>query len=78
MDSTFGTNDQLYHLFTLVVFDKWYNGIPIAWILTARQKEEDIYDWLMALKVVISAKHPEWMPSCFIVDDAMQEREAIK
>ena len=30
MDATFGTNDLMYHLFTLVVFDDWHNEIPIA------------------------------------------------
>ena len=32
MDATFGTNDLMYHLFTLVVFYEWHNGIPIVWI----------------------------------------------
>ena len=30
MTAIFGTKDLMYHLFTLVVFDEWYNGIPIA------------------------------------------------
>jgi len=78
MDVTFGTNDLMYHLFTLVVFDEWHNGIPIAWVITSRQKEDDIYDWLWALKLSINNEDLDWKPSCFIVDDAIQEREAIK
>ncbi len=78
MDATFGTNDLMYHLFTLVVFDEWHNGIPIAWVITSRQKECDIYDWLWALKLFANNEDKHWKPSCFIVDDAIQEREAIK
>lgn len=78
MDATFGTNDLMYHLFTLVVSNEWHNGIPIAWILTSRQKEDDIYDWLLALKIRLTNDDPTWKPSCVIVDDAVQERMAIK
>lgn len=78
MDATFGTNDLMYHLFTLVVFDEWHNGIPIAWVITSRQKEDDIFDWLWALKLFVNNEDLAWKPSCFIVDDAIQEREAIK
>ena len=76
-DATFGTNDLMYHLFTLVVFDEWHNTILIAWVNTSRQKN-DIYDWLWALPLFIKNKDLDWNPSCFIVDDAIQEREAIK
>jgi hypothetical protein len=78
MDATFGTNNLMYHLFTLVVFDEWHNGIPIAWVITSRQKEDNIYDWLWALKLFVNNEDLDWKPSCFIVDDAIQEQEAIK
>jgi hypothetical protein len=29
-DATFSTNDLMYHLFTLVVFDEWHNGILLV------------------------------------------------
>ena len=78
MDATFGANDLMYHLFTLVVFDEWHKVIPIALVITSRQNEDDIYDWLWALKLFINNEHLDWKPSWFIVDDAIQEREAIK
>ena len=30
IDAIFGTNDLMHHLFTLVVFYEWHNGISIA------------------------------------------------
>ncbi len=41
MDTTLGTNNMKFHLFTLIVFDKCRNGVPIAWIITSQQNEED-------------------------------------
>ena len=78
MDATFGTNHMKFHLFTLMVFDDFRNGVPIAWIITSRQKEEDLIQWLTALRAKAMKVQPEWRPSCFIVDDAIHERNAIK
>lgn len=41
MDTTLGTNNMKFHLFTLIVFDELRNGVPIAWIITSQQNEED-------------------------------------
>jgi len=37
MDTTFGTNDMKFHLFTLMGFDDHRTSVPIAWIITNRQ-----------------------------------------
>ncbi len=37
MDSTFGTNDMKFHLFTLMGFDDHRTSVPLAWIITNRQ-----------------------------------------
>jgi hypothetical protein len=41
MDTTLGTNNMKFHLFTLIVFDELRNGVPIAWIITSQRNEED-------------------------------------
>jgi hypothetical protein len=33
MDATFGTNDMKFHLFTLMGFDDYRMGVPLAWII---------------------------------------------
>ena len=42
MDATFGTNHMKFNLFTLMVFDDFRNGVPIIWVITSRQKKEDL------------------------------------
>ena len=78
MDATFGTKHMKFHLFTLIVFDDFYNDVPIAWVITSRQKQDDLMQWLTALRAKAIIVQPEWRPSCFIVDDAIHERNAIK
>jgi len=45
MDATFGTNNVKFLLFTLLVFNDWRNGVPIAWVITSRQMEDDLASW---------------------------------
>jgi hypothetical protein len=33
MDITFGTKNAKFHLFTLIVFNEWKNGVSIAWVI---------------------------------------------
>ena len=40
MDVTFGTNHMKFHLFTLVVFNDFRNGVQIAWMITSRQNKK--------------------------------------
>ena len=78
MDATFDINHMKFHLFTLMVFDDFRNGVPIAWVITSRQKEDDLIQWLTALHAKAITVQPEWRSICFIVDDAIHERNAIK
>ena len=48
------------------------------YVITSRQNEEDLIQWLTALRAKAMKVQPEWRPSCFIVDDAIHERNAIK
>lgn len=66
-----------YPLYTLMVFDKWRNGVPVAFIIAQSAKEKDITPWLTAIKQKLVSKMPEWLPNAFIVDDALAEINAI-
>eukprot|EP01018_Ginkgo_biloba_P007421 Gb_19559 [translate_table: standard] len=44
MDSTFNTNKYGYQLYTLMVFDKQQNGLPIAWVISSHDRTSDIKD----------------------------------
>jgi hypothetical protein len=50
MDSTFGTNDVKYHLFTLMGFDVHHIGVLLAWIITNQQTMDDLIEWLQPLR----------------------------
>jgi hypothetical protein len=50
------TNYVKFHLFTLMVFDAHYIGVPIAWIITSRQTCNDLVEWLTPLKKKIKKK----------------------
>jgi phosphatidylserine decarboxylase len=78
MDATFNTNEMKFHLFTLMVFDAHRTGMPVAWIITSCQKCDDLVEWLTPLKTKLIRKNLKWKPSCFIVDDAPQELQALR
>ncbi len=77
MDATFGANDMTFHLFTLMGFDDHHTGVPLAWIITSRQTIEDLIKWLKPLKDTMLSHMPHWKPSCFFIDDALQELKAL-
>jgi hypothetical protein len=39
-----------YPLYTVMVFDEWQNGIPVAFIITSKCAKEDILLWLTKLR----------------------------
>ena len=67
-----------YPLYTIMVFDEWRNGIPIAWFITSSSKEEDLTPLLATLKDKIVAAMPTWKPSSIIVDNAQAEINALQ
>jgi hypothetical protein len=66
-----------FPLYTLMVFDKWRNGVPIAFIITKRSKQIDLSPWMTELKRKAVVASPEWRPNAFIVDDAQAEINTI-
>lgn len=75
-DHFHGFNIQ-FPLYTLMVFDEWHQGIPVAFILTSRCAEDDLTPWMRALKERVKLDCPEWKPSAFIVDCAQGEINAL-
>jgi hypothetical protein len=78
MDATFGTNHLRMHLHTGLVMDAHGNGLPIFHVLSQRQQQEDLQEWLLAFKSLMLQHNSTWQPSCFLVDDAQAEINAIR
>lgn len=74
LDSTFGVNDLAFPLFTVLVIDGHWHGIPVAWDLMSGQTTDDIVLMLTNLK----SRCPGWQPEVFIVDDCRAEINAIQ
>jgi len=66
-----------YPLYTVMVFDEWENGIPIAFVIVGKSKEKDILPWLKKLNARCCAVQPDWRPGSVIVDNAQAELNAI-
>jgi hypothetical protein len=77
MNATFGTNDMKFHLFTLMGFDDHHMGVRLAWINTCKQTVEDLIEWLKPLEDKMLSHMPHGKPSCFLIDDALQELRAL-
>lgn len=67
-----------YPLYTVMVFDEWESGIPIAYIIVGRSREADILPWLTALREKCIAAQPDWCPNAIVVDNAQAELNAIE
>eukprot|EP01018_Ginkgo_biloba_P028672 Gb_13400 [translate_table: standard] len=76
-DSTFGTNNLKYPLFTLIVFDTHHNGVIIAWIISSSSSANDIQNWMEKLWSRINKVDLTWRPTAFMVDAAAAEINAI-
>ena len=66
-----------YPLYTVMVFDEWENGIPVAFIIVGKSKEKDVLPWLDKLNARCRASQPDWHPGSVIVDNAQAELNAI-
>ncbi|CAM6094326.1 unnamed protein product [Calypogeia fissa] len=84
MDATFGVNEYEYSLHTMLCFDEFQNGIPTIWALMETHKEKDVVKVLTSVKEAMHKTWEQdfslqgaWTPSCFIVDCAAEEQNAI-
>jgi hypothetical protein len=66
-----------FSLYTVMVFNKWRNEVPIAFIIAKRIKQIDLSPWMTELKKKALAISLEWRPNAFIVDDAQAEINTI-
>jgi hypothetical protein len=66
-----------YPLYTLAVFDEFENKHPAAYGFVERKLEEDLIEYLSAVKETAQQHFPGWMPSCGMTDCADNERNAI-
>eukprot|EP01018_Ginkgo_biloba_P034264 Gb_28487 [translate_table: standard] len=78
MDSTFSTNKNGYQLYTLMVFDKKQNGLPITWVISSRDKASYIKIWLSALIEEGVKECEDWKVNTFMKDDALDEIGALR
>jgi hypothetical protein len=54
----------------MMVFDEWYNGVHVAYIITSSYKMHDFSPWMDALNKNLLIVKAYWHPNVFIVDDA--------
>ena len=62
-----------FPLYTLMVFDDWLNGVPVAYIITSSSKQPDLEPWMKALAQKLGSVQRDWMPNAFITDCAQAE-----
>jgi len=67
-----------FQFYTLMVFDDHKNGVPGAWVISSSGTQVDVAKWLTALKERMLKADATWAPSCFLVDDARAEINAIR
>lgn len=59
-----------FPLYTLMVFDEWFNRIPVAYCITSKCRQSDLSPWMMALNDRLCQFQPDWRPNAFISDCA--------
>jgi len=67
-----------YPLYTIIVFDEWEQGIPVAFTIQGKSREVDIVPWLTKLNARCIAVQPDWRPNAFLVDNDQAELNAIR
>jgi hypothetical protein len=76
----------MWHLAPIMwstIFSHWWHltfitlGFQVAWVIINQQICEDFVEWLIPLWVKLVANKLNWKPSCFVVDDALQQLWAL-
>jgi hypothetical protein len=49
----------------MMVFDEWQNGVPVAFVITVRQRQSDLAPWMYKVKAKCWPQRPSGirMPS---------------
>ena len=61
-----------------MVFDEWRTGIPVAFIVTSRTREQDLHHVLQALQKRVRTLKRDWGPTSIIVDNAQAELNTLR
>jgi hypothetical protein len=67
-----------YPLYTVMVFDEWRNGIPVAYFIISSSIEKALKLMLQALKDKAVSINADWEPSSIIVDNAQAELNVLE
>lgn len=67
-----------YPLYTVMVFNNWRNGIPVAFFAISRSREQDLTPVLQALHSRVLKKNATWSPSSIVVDCAQAEINTMR
>ncbi len=51
-----------------MVFDEWKNICLIVYIITSRNKQNDLSKWMDVINQKMQKSKPDWKPNAFIVD----------
>jgi hypothetical protein len=54
----------------MMVFDEWFNGVHVAYVITSNAKQKNLDPWMNALDDNLLSIKQDWCPNAFIVDDA--------
>ena len=67
-----------YQLYTLLVFDKQQNRVPIACVVSSRNRSSDISLCLSKIMERGRQLKTDWIVNVFMTDDALAEIDAIR
>lgn len=67
-----------YPLYTVMVFDEWEQGIPVAFTIQGKSRQEDITKWLTKLRDRCLKVRPDWRPNAVVTDNDNAELNAIR
>jgi hypothetical protein len=62
----------------MVVFDEWYNGVLVAYIITSSYNQHHLAPWMDVLNKRLLMFQNDWHPNAFIVDDAKVEINSLR
>ena len=78
LDATFATNHLKIPLYTGLVVDEHGNGLPIFEVLSESTTQVAVTEWMESYRQYMQTFQADWRPSCFMVDDAQGEINAIR
>ena len=58
-----------FALMTFMVIDTFFNGLPVAWVISSSETAECMKQYTEAMWARVRQEFPAFRPSCFIVDD---------